>query len=87
MVVMAAMDETTLSTLDLLEARLLRIEHLLCGQSLSPALAQDLSAVDKIAQLERRFSALVKQFRVYGEILKICMTSNTWLYARDVLTR
>lgn len=66
------MDQTTLSTLDLLESRLLRIEHLLYGQTASPSLAQDESAVQKIGQLERRFSYLVSKIRVYGELLKIC---------------
>ncbi|KAI8680033.1 hypothetical protein NCS57_00283000 [Fusarium keratoplasticum] len=65
------MDDTTLSTLDLLESRLLRIEHLLYGQTVSPALAQDRSAVEKIGQLERRFSHLLDKFRVYAELIKI----------------
>ncbi|KAM5348822.1 hypothetical protein ACJ41O_008645 [Fusarium nematophilum] len=65
------MDDTTLSTIDLLESRLLRIEHLLHGQSASPSLAADRSAVDQIGQLERRFSSLLKQFRVYEGLLKI----------------
>jgi hypothetical protein len=67
------MDETTLSTLELLESRLLRVEHLLYGQSQSPALAQDRSATDQIGQLERRFSNLLYDFRVYHELMKICM--------------
>ncbi|CAM1506327.1 Fc.00g059680.m01.CDS01 [Cosmosporella sp. VM-42] len=67
------MDQTTLSTLDLLQSRLLRIEHLVYGQSASPSLAQDQSAVQMIGHLEKRFSALVSdgRFRVYGELLKI----------------
>ncbi|KAL6352918.1 hypothetical protein LRP88_13395 [Fusarium phalaenopsidis] len=65
------MDDTTLSTLDLLESRLLRIEHLLHGQTVSPALVQDRSAVEKIGQLERRFSHLLDKFRVYAELIKI----------------
>lgn len=67
------MDETTLSTLDLLQSRLLRVEHLLYGQSQSPALAQDRSATDQIGQLERRFSKLLYDFRDYHELMKICM--------------
>ena len=68
------MDQTTLSTLDLLESRLLRIEHLVYGQSASPSLTKDQTAVQKIGHLEKRFSALVSdgRFRVYGELLKIC---------------
>ncbi|KAF4979982.1 hypothetical protein FZEAL_3936 [Fusarium zealandicum] len=65
------MDDTTLSTLDLLESRLLRIEHLLYGQPVSLALAQDRSAVEKIGQLERRFSSLLTKVRDYGELIKI----------------
>lgn len=66
------MDQTTLSTLDLLESRLLRVEHLLYGQTVSPSLAQDYSAVEKIADLEKRFSTLTSKIRVYGELLRIC---------------
>lgn len=66
------MDETTLSTLDLLESRLMRIEHLLSGQTASPSLAQDVSALQKLGDLERRFGSLVSHVRVYGELLKIC---------------
>jgi hypothetical protein len=66
------MDETTLSTLDLLESRLLRIEHLLYGQPQSPSLVQDRSAVDQLGQLERRFSTLLSDIRVYHGLMKIC---------------
>ncbi|KAH6885417.1 hypothetical protein B0T10DRAFT_95336 [Thelonectria olida] len=65
------MDETTLSTLDLLESRLLRVEHLLYGQNVSPSLGQDYSTVEKIDDLEKRFSLLISKIRVYGELLKI----------------
>ncbi|KAF4469335.1 RO-10 required for nuclear distribution [Fusarium albosuccineum] len=77
------MDDTTLSTLDLLESRLLRIEHLLYGQPVSPALAQDRSAVDKIGQLERRFSALISaaRFRPYGELIKIYQAHPDFFHA------
>lgn len=66
------MDQTTLSTLDLLESRLMRVEHLLYGQTVSPSLVQDYSAVEKIGDLENRLSTLISKIRVYGEILKIC---------------
>lgn len=72
------MDDTTLSTLDLLESRLLRIEHILYGQTVSPALAQDRSAVEKIGQLERRFSHLLDKFRVYAELIKICTSQRAY---------
>lgn len=67
-----AMDETTLSTLSLLESRLLRVEHLLHGQASSPSLAQDETAAVQLATLEKRFGALLSRVRVYAELLKIC---------------
>ncbi|KAL4729214.1 hypothetical protein ACLX1H_003625 [Fusarium chlamydosporum] len=79
----ANMDETTLSTLDLLESRLLRVEHLLYGQSQSPSLAQDLSATDQIGQLERRFSNLLYDFRVYHELMKIYRAHPDFFHAPE----
>lgn len=67
------LDETTLSTISLLESRLLRIEHLLCGTS-SAAPAQHDSALRQMAELEKRFSTLTSRIRVYGELLKICLS-------------
>ncbi|CAK7272831.1 hypothetical protein SEPCBS119000_005330 [Sporothrix epigloea] len=59
-------------TLELLEARLRRAEHLLYGiepdHSAQPAAT---TAVDGLAELERRFSSLVSNVRVYAELLKI----------------
>jgi hypothetical protein len=66
------LDETTLSTLDLLESRLLRIEQLLHGQTATPKLVQDDAATLRIRALEKRFSMLHSNVRVYGELLKIC---------------
>ncbi|RGP79632.1 putative ro-10 required for nuclear distribution [Fusarium longipes] len=77
------MDETTLSTLDLLESRLLRVEHLLYGQSQSPALVQDRSATDQIGQLERRFSNLLYDFRVYHELMKIYRAHPDFFHAPE----
>ncbi|KAJ4131707.1 hypothetical protein NW768_005904 [Fusarium equiseti] len=77
------MDETTLSTLDLLESRLLRVEHLLYGQPQTPALAQDRSATDQIGQLERRFSRLLDDFRVYHELMKIYRAHPDFFHAPD----
>lgn len=65
------LDETTLSTLSLLESRLLRLEHLLYGQTATPSPPQDGSAALKLANLERRFGALTSHIRVYGELAKI----------------
>ncbi|KAF7557495.1 hypothetical protein G7046_g6035 [Stylonectria norvegica] len=67
----SSMDQTTLSTLNLLESRLLRIEHLLYGQTTAPSLTRDESALQKIDQLEKRFSTLLSRIPVYGGLLKI----------------
>lgn len=67
----SSLDDTTLSTLSLLESRLLQIEHLLHGQS-DISSGQENSATLKLADLERRFNALTSHIRVYGELLKIC---------------
>ncbi|CAJ0548784.1 Ff.00g023970.m01.CDS01 [Fusarium sp. VM40] len=77
------MDETTLSTLDLLESRLLRIEHILYGQSQSPSLVQDRSAVDQLGQLERRFSTLLSNIRVYHGLMKIYRANPGFFHAPD----
>ncbi|KAF9767639.1 hypothetical protein IL306_015171 [Fusarium sp. DS 682] len=77
------MDETTLSTLDLLESRLLRIEHLLYGQNQSPALAQDQSAVSQLNKLERRFSMLLSDVRVYHELMKIYRAHPDFFHSPD----
>ena len=66
------LDKTTLSTIALLEARLLRIEHLLYGPTSAPSRPADDSVATSLADLERRFSYLLSRIRVYGELLKIC---------------
>ncbi|KAK0726227.1 hypothetical protein B0T21DRAFT_293436 [Apiosordaria backusii] len=65
------LDKTTLSTIELLEARLLRIEHILYGPTTAPAQPPSESATTSLAELEHRFSLLLRHFRVYAEILKI----------------
>ncbi|ROT41079.1 hypothetical protein SODALDRAFT_330796 [Sodiomyces alkalinus F11] len=68
------LDNTTLSTLSLLEARLLRIEHLLYGPSAAPTFSQSSredSAAEALESLERRFYALLGRIKVYGELMKI----------------
>ncbi|KAF4447865.1 putative RO-10 protein, required for nuclear distribution [Fusarium austroafricanum] len=77
------MDETTLSTLDLLESRLLRIEHVLYGQNQSPALTQDRSAASQLSKLERRFSMLLSDVRVYHELMKIYRAHPDFFHAPD----
>ncbi|KFA72179.1 hypothetical protein S40288_06016 [Stachybotrys chartarum IBT 40288] len=66
-----SLDDTSLSTLSLLESRVRRIEHILYGQAAAPSLARDASAVNKIGGLEKRFSLLLSNIRVYSELLKI----------------
>ena len=69
------LDQTTLSTIALLETRLLRIEHLLYGPPASHPPPQHGSAVRRMGELERRFSTMLSHVRVYGELLKICTRS------------
>lgn len=68
-----SLDRTTLATISLLEARLLRIEQILHGSTAAsaPKPAGD-SAIESLANLERRFATLVSRFRVYADILKLC---------------
>lgn len=67
------LDKTTISTIALLEARLLRIEHLLYGPTSAPSRPASEDVASSLADLERRFSYLLSRIRVYGELLKICM--------------
>ena len=62
-------DDTTLSTLSLLETRVLRIEHLLYGHVVQQPKAP---AFKSMADLEHRFEKLLHGVRVYAELLKIC---------------
>lgn len=66
------LDETTLSTLSLLESRLLRVEHLLHGGTGPQPLPQEEQAALKLATLERRFNGLLSHVKVYADLLKIC---------------
>ncbi|RYP67432.1 hypothetical protein DL769_005764 [Monosporascus sp. CRB-8-3] len=61
-------DNTTLSTLSLLEARLLRIEHLLYGHAVRQPKTP---AFKSMSNLEHRFARLLQGVRVYAELLKI----------------
>lgn len=69
-----SLDRTTLATISLLEARLLRIEQILHGSNSAsvPKPAGGDSAIESLANLERRFATLVSRFRVYADILKLC---------------
>ncbi|CAJ2504178.1 Uu.00g115720.m01.CDS01 [Anthostomella pinea] len=64
----STLDETTLSTISLLEGRILRIEHLLYGHSTPQPKT---TAVDSLQELELRFSKLLQHIRVYGELLRL----------------
>ncbi|KAL1873099.1 hypothetical protein VTK73DRAFT_1104 [Phialemonium thermophilum] len=66
-----SLDKTTVDTISLLEARLLRLEHLLYGPSTPTDEAPREAAVHSLAELEHRFSALLSSVRVYAELLKI----------------
>lgn len=70
-----SLDQTSLTTISLLEARLMRIEHLLYGTSAPSTSSQQKtssSAVTSLVELERRFATLLSRFRVYTDILKLC---------------
>ncbi|KAK3934908.1 nuclear distribution protein [Diplogelasinospora grovesii] len=65
------LDETALTTMALLEARLLRIDHLLYGSSAPPYRPPTETTLDSLAKLENRFAIVLRRFRVYAELLKI----------------
>jgi len=68
-----SLDKTTQGTIALLEARLLRIEHILYGPSRPVPKPPTESVITTLTELERRFALLVQhpRFRVYADILKI----------------
>ncbi len=78
------LSQTSLVTISLLEARLLRLEHLLYGQSAVPSRPAGTSAVDSLADLERRFSSLISRFKVYADLLRICrwQSLSPWQFAK-----
>ncbi|KUI56016.1 hypothetical protein VP1G_03382 [Cytospora mali] len=75
------LDTTTLQTISLLEARLLRIEQILYGVTSVPATkstSEEDSASETLADLEQRFATLISRFRVYADILKLYRTHPTF---------
>ncbi|KAI1493351.1 hypothetical protein F5X96DRAFT_225888 [Biscogniauxia mediterranea] len=70
----STLDETSLSTISLLEARLSRIEYLLYGHS-SPQ--PKVTAARSMQELEHRFSILLQRIRVYGELLRLYKSQPT----------
>ncbi|KAI1392467.1 uncharacterized protein F4822DRAFT_391162 [Hypoxylon trugodes] len=70
----STLDNTTLSTISLLEARLLRLEHLLYGHTVQQP---QTSAVRSLQELEHRFGILLQRVRVYAELLKLYKSQPT----------
>lgn len=68
------LDETSLKTINLLEARLIRIEHALYGYT-SPQQKTSPTATRSLRELEHRFRKITHDVHVYGELLKICTSS------------
>ncbi|KAK3364581.1 hypothetical protein B0T25DRAFT_69546 [Lasiosphaeria hispida] len=68
------LDKTTLATISLLEARVLRIEHILYGPYSPPGEPPRDSATSDLADLEHRFAVLTHHVKVYSDILKIYKT-------------
>jgi hypothetical protein len=65
----STLDDTTLSTLSLLEARLLRIEHVLYGHTVVETKS---TAIRGLQDLEYRFSKLLQHVRAYSDLLRLC---------------
>ncbi|KAI2472263.1 hypothetical protein F4781DRAFT_383964 [Annulohypoxylon bovei var. microspora] len=70
----STLDKTTLSTISLLEARLMRLEHLLYGHTLQQP---KVSAIRSMQELEHRFGILLQRMRVYAELLKLYKSQPT----------
>lgn len=67
-----SLDKTTISTIGLLEARLLRLEHIVYGPAGAPDAPPRTSAISSFHDIERRFAGLISRTRVYGDLLNIC---------------
>lgn len=70
----STLDSTTLSTISSLEARLLRVEHLLYGSTATLDTLRNEPATESLESLERRLHALLGRIKVYGELMKIRMS-------------
>jgi hypothetical protein len=65
-------DKTAVDTIDLLEARLRRIEYAVCGQVNEPALSSNkTSAAQRLAALEHSLHQLASKSRVVQELLRL----------------
>ncbi|KAF4124427.1 nuclear distribution protein [Geosmithia morbida] len=60
---------------------MLRIEHLLYGQTGTPSLTPDEPAAAQVASLEKRFSVLTSHIRVYADLLKIYKSHPDFFHA------
>ncbi|OTA97580.1 hypothetical protein M434DRAFT_391769 [Hypoxylon sp. CO27-5] len=70
----STLDNTTLSTISLLEARLLRLENLLYGHTVQQP---KVPAIRSMQELEHRFGILLQRMRVYAELLKLYKSQPT----------
>ncbi|KAI1098673.1 hypothetical protein F4804DRAFT_324076 [Jackrogersella minutella] len=70
----STLDNTTVSTISLLGARLLRLEHLLYGHNTQQP---KVSAIRSMQELEHRFGILLQRMRVYAELLKLYKSQPT----------
>lgn len=70
------MDSSTITTLQLLESRLLQLEHMVYGESpVSVPTSDEVSVARQLENLDRRFQALISRVRVYKELHRICKLS------------
>ncbi|OAA47123.1 hypothetical protein NOR_02759 [Metarhizium rileyi] len=80
------LDRTSLTTIHLLESRLLRVEHLLYGPAATHPPIYLESAAQKLKEMERRFSIMVSRLRVYSELLKIYKSNPDLFHPPDAST-
>lgn len=67
-----SLDVTTITTLQLLESRLLQLEQMVYGDApTDPPTSNEVSVARQLENLERRFQALLSRVRVYNDIHKI----------------
>ena len=74
-----SLDVTTITTLQLLESRLLQLEQMLYGTlPTDPPTSNEVSVARQLENLERRFQALLSRVRVYNDIHKIRKLFSYW---------
>jgi chromosome segregation ATPase len=67
-------DKTALETIDLLEARLKRIEYAICGHVNPATISSDENASKRLAELEHSLHTLASKSKVIQELLKLRMS-------------